>query len=477
MQKLSLLLITTFFVTTLLAQNVGIGTNAPSEKLHVVGNARADTLKTNGLRITPNAGAGKVLTSDAAGNATWRTAAVVANAGYGVWGDCAANGNIGNYQPVADTISQTLGFGKAVSISGDFAVIGNLYENINANANQGSASIYLFNGTTWDFFQKITDPTGSTGNNFGASVCINGNVLLVGSPNDDIGANLSEGSVCFFRYSNGSWSYISRITDPGGAVYDQFGTSLAVSGNLAIIGSPWDDNGASADRGSASFFRANGNSWTFMNKVVDPDGGTNDTFGAAVSISGEYAVVGSPLDDGEFVNQGSVTVYRYNGSSSFLRIAKITDNFTTGSDQFGNSVANLGSDILVGAPTYESSTGRVHQFRNNNGTFTRAISYDPPTAGTFLQFGTSIAVSGNYMLIGSPGRDYGGEQTRGEAVLYQRVGNYYNRMQVIRDPGGAEYAGFGNPVAIDGEAKYFLIGNENGGSVSSGAKAVFGSIN
>lgn len=90
------------------AQNVGIGTNSPVEKLHVAGNIRTDTVKPNALKITTGAGSGKVLTSDGSGNASWQatsnnSAAGNGNLGYGVWGDCQTNSIITQYQPVEET--------------------------------------------------------------------------------------------------------------------------------------------------------------------------------------------------------------------------------------------------------------------------------------------------------------------------------------------------------------------------------------
>ena len=76
------------------AQNVGIGTTAPTEKLHVAGNIKADTVKPNAIKLTTGAGNAKILTSDAAGNGNWESVNVLAaagNAGFGVWGDCATN--------------------------------------------------------------------------------------------------------------------------------------------------------------------------------------------------------------------------------------------------------------------------------------------------------------------------------------------------------------------------------------------------
>jgi hypothetical protein len=461
-------------------QNVGIGTTSPTEKLHVAGNARMDTVKTNGLKLTPGAGAGKVLTSDAAGNASWRTGSVAANSGYGVWGDCATNGNIGNYQPVGDT-AQGAGtsFAKALTVSGDFAAIGNWGENIGGNSGQGSVSIYHFNGTSWDFVQKLTDPGGAASDRFGISVSMSGNLLIAGSNTDDVGANASQGSACFFRYNGSSWVFVQKILDPSGAAGDQFGFNLSVSGNFAVIGAYLDDNGTLAPtRGSAIFYRYNGSTWVFMNKAVDPDGATNDYFGSTVSISGDYAVAGARGDDETHLDQGSVTVYKYNGTNAFVRLEKIFDTTPSGGDEFGYSVSNNGSDIVVGSQAYDSYVGKATYYRYINGAYQKAQTFtSAPNEGLgSLLFGKEVFMSGNYLMIGVPGRNIGGENGLGEIVLYQRVGNYYNKMQVIRDPAGTQNVGFGNLVAIDGVSKHFVASNYNNGGTVANARAVFGTL-
>jgi hypothetical protein len=477
MKNLLLICILASWFCPAFAQNVGIGTTTPTEKLHVTGNARVDTIKINGLKLTPDAGAGKVLTSDAAGNASWRTASGAApTSGFGVWGDCATNGNIGNYQPVADT-SQTAGatFAEAITVSGNFAALGNLGENIGGNTAQGSVSIYMFNGTSWEFLQKITDPGGLAFDRFGISVSMSGNLLLVGSNTDDVGANTSQGSACFFRYNGSSWVFVQKLLDPGGATDDQFGYSLSVSGNLAVIGSIADDNGLLAPtRGSASFFRYNGSSWAFLHKSVDPDGATNDLFGSAVSISGDYAVVGAQGDDETDIDQGSVTVYKFNGVNTFLRLEKIVENIQSGSDQFGYSVTNNGSDVIVGAYPHNSFTGRVIYYRYINGSYEKVQTLVPAGTQTGVHFGKSVHMSGNYLLIGAPRRDVDTETATGEMTLYQRVGNFYQKMQVIRDPAGAENGRFGDIVAIDGVSKHFVAAT--GSTTVANTKAVFGTV-
>ncbi len=124
---------------------VGIGIATPTEILHVTGNIKMDTAKPEAIKFTPNAGTGKILTSDANGNASWQASSVGGGVGFGAWGDCSTN-SISEYNPVADTTGATGDFfGGSVSISGNYAIVGAANDDVGANVNQGSA--VFFNGT------------------------------------------------------------------------------------------------------------------------------------------------------------------------------------------------------------------------------------------------------------------------------------------------------------------------------------------
>ena len=294
----------------LLAQNTGIGAALPLERLHVAGNIKADTVKPNAVKMLSNAGTGRILTSDAAGNGTWQTNSALTgtgNAGFGYWGDCATNAVISEYYPVT---SDTIGgdFGNSVDVTGNYAIVGDPGALV-GNVSQGSASIFQFNGNNWVLVQKLIDATGAAGDDFGYSVAISGNYAIVGAYHDDVGANTNQGSASIFQFNGTSWVLMQKIVDATGAADDIFGRSVAISGNYAIVGADFDDVGAISNQGSASIYQFNGTGWVLMQKITDPAGSSDELFGYSVSLSGNYAVIGAVLGKvGTNVQQGYADV-------------------------------------------------------------------------------------------------------------------------------------------------------------------------
>lgn len=467
------------FSAVIQAQNVGIGIVIPTEKLHVVGNIKTDTVKTNTVKITPNAGSGKILVSDAAGNGGWQdnnATSSGSSVGYGSWGDCSVN-NIGEYNPVAD-IPGASGdvFGNSVSVSGTYAIIGLPGDDIGINVNQGSASIYQFNGTNWIFMQKIFDGFGAAGDAFGNSVSISGNFAMVGSYLDDVGATLDQGSVSIYQLTAGNWVIKNKLSDPAGAANDNFGETVSIAGNYAVAGSPADDVGANVNQGSMLIFQLSAGTWSLLNKINEASGQPNDFFGASVAITTGYILVGIEGDDvGANVNQGSANIYQLSGGS-WIFMQKITDAFGLANDIFGNSVAIAGFSAVVGS--YQDDVGaNVNQgsaliFNLNAGTWMLSQKITEPLGVANGFFGKSVAISGNYAIMGADGD---GSTDYNAATIYTRIGMGWQRVQYFKDPGANRFDLFASSISIDGVTKRFLIGVP---AFANGAgKAIFGKIN
>ena len=234
-------------------------------------------------------------------------------------------------------------FGWSVSISGDLAIVG-AYDDDDKGSDSGSAYIFRWDGASWVQQQKLTASDGNAGDNFGYSVSISDDYAIVGAYGDDVNGTDS-GSAYIFRWDGTSWVQQAKLTASDGAYLDYFGISVSISGNLAIVGA-YDDDDKGTDSGSAYIFRWDGTSWV-QQKLIAADGAAYDYFGWSVSIGGDYAIVGAIYDDDRGTNSGSAYIFKWNGTS-WSQQAKITASDGAIEDYFGYSVSISGDYAIVG---------------------------------------------------------------------------------------------------------------------------------
>ncbi len=233
------------------------------------------------------------------------------------------------------------GFGRAVAISEDWVVVGG-----DGDDNQRGAA-WMFNVHTGQPLRKLEAFDRSPGDLFGFQVAVSGDLVIVGARDDD-DRGTDSGSVYVFSASTGA--VVSKLTAPDGASFDWFGWSIAVHGERLVIGARGRDESAS-DSGAAYVFDASTGSLQF--KLRAPDGSAQDFFGQVVSLSGDVIVVGAPWDDPLGLESGSVYVFS-SITGEFLR--KLTANNGGAGDFFGGSVALSGSTLVVGMP-YQDGRG------------------------------------------------------------------------------------------------------------------------
>ncbi len=183
-------------------------------------------------------------------------------------------------------------FGEVVAVLGDTAVVGTPFVNT-------SAYIYTRSGSTWTFTQLL-----KYGDSFGGSVDIQGNTLVVGTGNDTV----NEGAVYVFTRAGSDWVLQQRLTPSDSTPEDDFGVSVGIEGNVLVVGK---GNRSIADTiGAAYIFHRTGSTWTEQQKLTVIAGG----FGPAVAISGSSIIVGVNGDDfGSITDQGSAYIFRDTG--------------------------------------------------------------------------------------------------------------------------------------------------------------------
>jgi len=154
---------------------------------------------------------------------------------------------------------------------------------------------------------KLTASDAAATDNFGYSVSISGEYVIVGARfNDDDGS--SSGSAYIFSRSDTTWTQQAKLTASDEAANDEFGYSVSISGDNAIVGAQHNDDDGS-NSGSAYIFNRSGTSWSEQAKHIASDAAADDEFGYSVSISGDHAIVGAFLDDDAGNASGSAYVY------------------------------------------------------------------------------------------------------------------------------------------------------------------------
>jgi hypothetical protein len=321
-------------------------------------------------------------------------------------------------------------FGYSVSLSGNTALIGALYDD---EKGEHSGSAYVFvrdedcvetqQEQCWHQQAKLTADDGISGDVFGISVSLDGNNALVGAGWHNNGA----GAAYVFVRSGDTWTQQEKLTVSDGTALARFGQSVSISGDTSLIGSFYDSATASQS-GSAYVFvrdkdcleKQQKQCWHQQQKLVADDGAAGDYFGSSVSVDekNKIALIGAILDDDKGFGAGSAYVFIRDKDGSWQKQAKLTADDGEQADFFGNSVSVSKDTALIGARTETGNSGSAYLFvRDKDGAWhqqEQLIAAD--SAGDF--FGWSVSLSGKTALIGGYTDDDKGRNA-GAAWLYQ----------------------------------------------------------
>lgn len=307
-----------------------------------------------------------------------------------------------------------LGYSIALSGDGNTALAGaSLSDSVAGNA--GCAYVFVRSGSSWSQQAKLTASDGGNSDDFGISVSLssNGDTALVGAELDNTAAGADAGSAYVFVRTDGSWSQQARLTASDGAVADDFGWSVALSGdgNTALIGAYWDDTTGGPEAGSAYVFVRSGGSWTEQTRLTASDGVAGDKFGVSVGLNtdGNTAIVGAYYDNTPAgADSGSAYVFLRNGTS-WSEQARLTSSDGAASDLFGRSVSlsQDGNRALVGAYYDDTSAGvnagSAYLFVRSGSSWSEQGKLTASDGAANDAFGCSVALSrdGRTALVGA----------------------------------------------------------------------------
>ncbi|MBT8189129.1 MAG: hypothetical protein HKO89_05130 [Saprospiraceae bacterium] len=363
-------------------------------------------------------------------------------------------------------------FGWSVSIDADYACIGAPYDDVGAT-DWGSAYIFVRSGTTWSQQDKITANDADANDYFGWSVSIDGDYACIGAPLDDDGGSKS-GSAYIFKRSGTSWSQQAKLTSNDADIDDFFGRSVSINGEYACIGAPYDDDNSVAT-GSTYIFKRSGTTWSQQAKLTANDAELYDGFGISVSISGDYACIGTSGDDeGGLVNSGSAYIFKRSGTS-WSQQAKLIANDASTDDEFGLCVSISGDYVCIGAPYDDdrgTNSGSAYIYSRSGNSWTQQAKLTTINAGAHDNFGISVSISGDYACIGAPFDDDGGTNS-GSAYIFIRSGTFWTQLSKLKASDASAGDSFGRSVSISSDHVCTGAPNDDGGASLSGSAYVF----
>ncbi len=336
-------------------------------------------------------------------------------------------------------------FGTSVSISGDYVIVGNGDDY--KSDYPGSAYIFRRVGANWVQQQKLIASDGAAGDYFGCSVSISGDYAIVGAYLDDEESNYNSGSAYIFKWNGASWVQQQKLIASDGATSDYFGHSVSISGDYAIVGARYDDNG----KGSAYIFRRDGESWVQQQKLVASDGAADDYFGTSVFISDDHAIVGASQDDDNGDYSGSAYIFGRDGAS-WVQQQKLTASDGAEGDDFGCSVSISGDYVVTGAALDDGYKGSAYIFKRNGTNWSQQQKLTASDGAAYDLFGISVSISGDYAIMGAVCDD----GYKGSGYIFRREGENWVQQQKLSASDGAAWDEFGYSVSIGGD--YAIVG-------------------
>jgi uncharacterized protein (TIGR03437 family) len=338
-------------------------------------------------------------------------------------------------------------FGSSVAVNGDAVLAGAPEHDIGASWNQGAAYVFVNNGATWTEQGLLLGGDGAPGDLFGSSVALSGNTAAIGAKMNDFGLNsLDQGSVYIFTREGRNWIPQQQLWAADGGELDQFGQSLALDGDRLVVGASEDDLGPNQDQGSAYLFVRKGTEWLQQRRLLAEDGSSEDRFGVSVVLSGDAALVGANQASYKLKREGSAYVMAIREKDRIPEPLLTVKDGKAG-DLFGSSIALSGEVLAVSAPYHNGAAGKqgaVYIFTRKGDQWVLQQTLTAINAAAYDRFGSSIALHGDRLVVGA----YGYNMGQGAAYLFTRNGAVWSEEARLTDKEGIRGDLFGVSVAI-----------------------------
>ncbi len=317
--------------------------------------------------------------------------------------------------------------GDAVALSGDTAVLGARFVDVAGKVYAGAAYVFVRSGTTWTQQAKLVHPTSTAFDYFGSSVAVSGDTLLVGSPRTDSLGLSDSGVVLVFARAGTTWTKQAELLAGDIRSQGQFGSSVALDGNEAVIGAPWQwASGFSPRSGEVYVFSRSGTTWTQTASLQAADGATDDYLGTSVAFFGNLLVAGAPGVDLPAAKTAAGAAYLFARSgSTWTQAAKLTAPDAAQNDGFGTTVSAASDTVAIAAPGADlpskTEAGAVYLFASGAGSWALRTKLVASDAAAAQSFGDGLSLSDDTLVVGASGSVIAGKTAAGAGYVYAAV--------------------------------------------------------
>ncbi len=323
---------------------------------------------------------------------------------------------------------------------------------------------------------KLLDSDGAISDGFGSSVCVSGDVCVVGVPNDRE-QGLSTGSACVYRHDaeGSAWTQEAKLIASGLNAHEGFALSVAIAGDVCVVGAGGNDNENGENAGAVYVFRHDSETSTWGQEValLASDGAEGEAFGRSVSISDNVLIVGASYHD-FFASGGAAYIFRYDEETgNWVEEARLSASDGAGRDEFGSSVSISGDVCVVVAKSdddngEDSGSAYVFRYDAEGEAWNQEAKLLPSDGGpSYGYFGTTISISGDACVVGT----YGGAHV----YRYDATDETWGEESKILPPGGpsGNSNSFGNAASISGDACVVSFDADDDNGTLSGSAYVF----
>jgi len=308
---------------------------------------------------------------------------------------------------------------------------------------------------------KIFAADGASYEQFGTSVGVDGDTAIIGSRYDSTPAGIESGSAFVFRRIRSAWLLEAKLTASDGHSYADFGYAVALSGDTALVGMPGNTT-TEIFQGSAYVYTRSGTTWSQQAKLTAADGAEYDFFGDSVALSGNTALVGASRQDrptGGY--SGSAYVFVRSGTT-WSQQAKLLASDGSSTALFGHSVSLSGDTALVGA----YSTNGAFVFIRSGTIWSQQAKLTASDVVSGDYFGWSVSLSGDTAIVGAPWNDTPSGVNAGSAYVFVRSGSIWSQQAKLTAADGAGGDVFGGSVSVSGNT--ILVGASGDDTPSGG---------